>query len=40
MDSSTENLTDLNSIPKPCPYLVRIKIDNPRENADMSNEKG
>ena len=26
MDSSTENLTDLNSIPKPCPYLVIINI--------------
>ena len=26
MDSSTEDLTDLNSIPKPCPYLEIIYI--------------
>jgi hypothetical protein len=26
MDSSTKDLTDLNSIPKPCPYLQIIYI--------------
>ena len=24
-DISTENLTDLNNIPKPCPYLYKYK---------------